>query len=99
MSTFLAQKRKLGAPYPRLYYCPETVKAGSLASLQAKCVVVDERLSLVTSAYFTQRGQDRNIEVGALIDDAAFARSLVHQWNHALNTGVFAEVACATEIV
>jgi phosphatidylserine/phosphatidylglycerophosphate/cardiolipin synthase-like enzyme len=91
VSRFLRQRWKLGAPYPRIYYAPHTVSAGSLASLHAKCVVVDERVALVTSANFTQRGQDRNVEVGALVEDPAFAKSLVHQWNQARSAGVFVE--------
>ena len=34
----------------------------------------------MSSANFTQRGQERNIEVGVLIDDATFAGSLASQW-------------------
>ena len=60
--------------YPEFYYDPRTVEPGSVESLHAKCVVVDERLTLIGSANFTDRGQTRNIEIGVLIDDAAFAR-------------------------
>lgn len=50
------------------------------ASLHAKCVVVDERWVLVTSANFTDRGQTRNVEVGVLLDDAGFAGVLEAQF-------------------
>jgi phosphatidylserine/phosphatidylglycerophosphate/cardiolipin synthase-like enzyme len=49
-------------------------------SLHAKCVVVDERWSLVTSANFTNRAQTRNIELGVLIDDEPFAQKITGQW-------------------
>lgn len=39
----------------------------------------DEREALVTSANFTHRAQDRNVEVGALIRDPRFARALAAQ--------------------
>ena len=48
--------------------------------LHAKCVVVVARWSLVTSANFTDRAQTRNIELGVLIEDQAFARTVVTQW-------------------
>ena len=60
-----------------------------MVSLHAKCVVVDEAISLVTSANFTDRGQDRNIELGVQVHDAAFAHRLVEHWRSALAAGVF----------
>jgi len=54
-------------------------------SLHAKCVVVDARITLIGSANFTDRGQTRNIEVGVLIDDAAFARQVALQWQGLVN--------------
>ncbi|MCA9664095.1 MAG: DISARM system phospholipase D-like protein DrmC [Myxococcales bacterium] len=76
----LRENWPFGEPYPAIYYDPRTAEAGSLASMHAKCIVIDQRLSLVGSANFTDRGQTRNIEVGALIDDATFAKRLVGQW-------------------
>ena len=74
---------------PALYYDPRSIRSDSLVSLHAKCIVVDERLSLITSANFTERGQDRNIEAGVQIDDPTFGRRLVEQWRSALAGGVF----------
>ena len=68
-------------PKPDLYYDPRTVLRGApWASLHAKCIVVDEERTFITSANFTARGQTRNIEVGVLIEDPAFARKLAAQW-------------------
>ncbi|WP_441293152.1 phospholipase D-like domain-containing protein [Sorangium sp. KYC3313] len=47
--------------------------------MHAKCVVVDSAKAL-SSANFTQRGQERNIEVGVLIEDPSFASYLAGQW-------------------
>jgi phosphatidylserine/phosphatidylglycerophosphate/cardiolipin synthase-like enzyme len=58
------------------------------ASLHAKCVVIDHRLALVTSANFTDRGQNRNIEAGVTIEDEAFARALERQWANLVEAGV-----------
>ena len=71
--------------YPEFYYDPRTVEPASVESLHAKCVVVDARITLIGSANFTDRGQTRNIEVGVLIDDAAFARQVALQWQGLVN--------------
>lgn len=88
VTTFLAQNWP-GQPHPRLHYDPRPVHEQLYASLHAKCVVVDEREALVTSANFTHRAQERNVEVGALIKDPVFARSLAAQWMNALEHGLF----------
>jgi phosphatidylserine/phosphatidylglycerophosphate/cardiolipin synthase-like enzyme len=74
---------------PTLYYDPRTVQPGSEASLHAKCIVVDESSTLITSANFTDRGQTRNVEVGVLLHDPEFARTLTSQWFSAVVEGVF----------
>jgi phosphatidylserine/phosphatidylglycerophosphate/cardiolipin synthase-like enzyme len=76
---FLSNNWPFGPPYPTLYYDPRTVDHGALASLHARCVVIDERIALVTSANFTDRGQSRNVEVGAVLHDRGFAEALTGQ--------------------
>lgn len=76
-----------GEPHPRIYYDPRTVWGDAYASLHAKCVVVDDQVTLVGSANFTGRGQDRNIEVGVRIEDASFSERLVYQWRQAVHMG------------
>lgn len=77
---FLAENWPFGPPLPTIYYDPRTVSATKRASLHAKCAVVDDAKALITSANFTQRGQERNIEVGVLIHDATFATRLANHW-------------------
>ncbi|MCP4655910.1 MAG: hypothetical protein GY856_10885 [bacterium] len=77
---FFAENWTFGEPKPEIYYDPRTVQPFSKVSLHAKCIVVDRRKTLVTSANFTDRGQTRNIEVGVLIEDGAFATRLHEQW-------------------
>jgi hypothetical protein len=77
---FFAFNWPFGPPRPELYYDPESAAPGALSSLHAKCLVVDGRYSLVSSANFTERGLSRNIEAGVLIEDPAFARRLGEQW-------------------
>ncbi len=50
--------------------------------------MVDGVKAFVSSANFTQRGQERNIEVGVLIDDASFAGFLAGQWLGLVDWGV-----------
>jgi phosphatidylserine/phosphatidylglycerophosphate/cardiolipin synthase-like enzyme len=73
-------------PLPKIY---SDARASGSASMHAKCVVVDHSTALVTSANFTSRGQDRNIEVGALIHDRAFAGTLERHWLSAAVNGLF----------
>ncbi|HWO26047.1 MAG TPA: DISARM system phospholipase D-like protein DrmC [Kofleriaceae bacterium] len=77
---FLTSSWPNGDPVPTIYYDPRTVSPGSTINLHAKCIVIDELWSLVGSANFTHNAHARNIEVGALIEDAAFATALTSQW-------------------
>lgn len=71
-----------------VYYDPRTAVPGPpWVSLHAKCVVVDERWSFVSSANFTDRGHTRNIELGVLIEDAAFAEQIVTHWRALVAAG------------
>jgi len=45
-------------------------------SVHAKCVVVDQRRVLVTSANFSTAAQERNIEVGLVLDDPRLAAQI-----------------------
>lgn len=75
-------------PRPDVYYDPRTAVPGPpWVSLHAKCVVVDERWSFVSSANFTDRGHTRNIELGVLIEDAAFAEQIVTHWRALVAAG------------
>lgn len=76
-----------GPPLPEVYYDPRSAERESFASLHAKCIVVDHELSLITSANFTNRGRQRNIEVGVLIRDRIFAASLEQQWFNLMHSG------------
>jgi phosphatidylserine/phosphatidylglycerophosphate/cardiolipin synthase-like enzyme len=84
---FIAEHWPFGPPFPELFVfrAPE----GVFASLHAKCVIVDSRHALITSANFTDRGQTRNIEAGVLLDDPALAHELEAQLRAALAAGAF----------
>ncbi|MEZ4298878.1 MAG: DISARM system phospholipase D-like protein DrmC [Polyangiaceae bacterium] len=85
-----------GARLPEVYFDPRTLALHApgqkRVSLHAKCVVVDEVRALVTSANFTEAAQARNIEVGALLSEAAFARALVRQFDGLVGRGALLRV-------
>jgi phosphatidylserine/phosphatidylglycerophosphate/cardiolipin synthase-like enzyme len=60
--------------------------------MHAKCVVVDDATALIGSANFTDRGQQRNVEVGVRIDDPKFAARLAAQWNGLAGAGLLVRV-------
>jgi len=69
-----------GPPLPRVYYDARALAPYPRFNMHAKCVSVDGRFALVTSANFTLRAQEHNMECGVLLDDPAFAQALSRQW-------------------
>ncbi len=80
-----------GSRLPIVYYDPRSVSDDTpiRSSLHAKCVVVDESDVFVSSANFTEAGQERNIEVGLRLDNAWLARKLVEHYKKMAETGQF----------
>lgn len=60
---------------PDLYYDPRALapEPKQRTSLHAKCLIVDRKTALVTSANFTEAAQKRNIEAGVIVSHAPFA--------------------------
>jgi phosphatidylserine/phosphatidylglycerophosphate/cardiolipin synthase-like enzyme len=83
-----------GQRLPRVFFDPRavTLGAGPKTSLHAKCIVVDDERTLVTSANFTEAAQERNIEAGVLITDPIFARSLRAQFETLVARGMLKSV-------
>jgi hypothetical protein len=75
---------------PELYYDPRALSADSAehASLHAKCVVVDRRIALVTSANFTPAAQEKNIEAGVLVRHEPFAARLAAYFDGLIAGGI-----------
>jgi phosphatidylserine/phosphatidylglycerophosphate/cardiolipin synthase-like enzyme len=89
---FLAENWPFGEPRPHLHYDKRALKPGPpYHSLHAKCLVVDGARAFVSSANFTQRGQERNIEVGVLIEEPSFASYLAGQWIGLIDAGIVGE--------
>ncbi|MBI2395957.1 MAG: phospholipase [Deltaproteobacteria bacterium] len=92
LGQFYALNWPFGDPRPRIFYDRRALQPGPpFCSMHAKCVVVDGARAFVSSANFTQRGQERNIEVGVLIDDPSFASFLAGQWIGLVESGMVRE--------
>jgi phosphatidylserine/phosphatidylglycerophosphate/cardiolipin synthase-like enzyme len=89
LNAFITESWPFGPPYPHLYTDKRCARPGPpWCSLHAKCVAVDGKRALVSSANFTLRGQDRNIETGVLLHDVAFASQLERQWRSLIDEGL-----------
>jgi phosphatidylserine/phosphatidylglycerophosphate/cardiolipin synthase-like enzyme len=78
-------------PPPEILYAPSTlyVPGAVPRSMHAKTVLVDRRRWLVTSANFTDRGQSRNFELGALMEDSSAAAEVVRWVEEGIGAGFF----------
>ncbi len=81
LAMFLETNWPFGHPYPRIFFDVRALVPGPpYYRLHLRCVVVDMLKAYVSSANFAEWGQPRNFEVGVLIEDQTFARSLGGQW-------------------
>ncbi|WP_199192321.1 DISARM system phospholipase D-like protein DrmC [Chlorogloea sp. CCALA 695] len=80
----------LGKRLPQVFYDPRSLSINTQqkACLHAKCIVVDNQHSFITSANFTEAAHERNIEVGVLLTDPVIAQSLLMQFNSLLTQNI-----------
>ena len=78
-----------GRRLPEVFYDPRSVEMEDRkrAVLHAKCVVVDDRWTLLTSANFTEAAQERNMEAGAVVDDRLLAERVRRQFDGLVEAG------------
>lgn len=65
--------------------------ADPMAALHAKVIVVDQHKTLITSANLSYHGQEGNIEVGALIDNYAYAKQVEQLFSQLTFNKVFSD--------
>jgi phosphatidylserine/phosphatidylglycerophosphate/cardiolipin synthase-like enzyme len=66
-----------GSARPSVFYDPRALDPeGPGGVLHAKAVVADEEAVFITSANLTEAAFDRNIELGVLVHDRAFALTI-----------------------
>jgi phosphatidylserine/phosphatidylglycerophosphate/cardiolipin synthase-like enzyme len=78
-----------GTRLPLVFYDPRSLAADRARrpSLHAKCVVIDGVRAFVSSANFTEAAQERNIEIGVLLDDAMVAAELARYFGALIDSG------------
>ncbi len=78
-----------GRPLPEVFYDPRSLEVTweSRAALHAKCIVVDGRSLFVSSANFTEAAQQKNIEVGLLLESPVLAERLLRFFNALVEAG------------
>lgn len=99
---FVAQFRERDWPgdrLPAIYYDPRSISLDrdQRASLHAKCIVVDERIAFVSSANFTEAAQERNIEVGVVIQSSEVAARLARHFLALMQSGVLIQATGVRE--
>jgi phosphatidylserine/phosphatidylglycerophosphate/cardiolipin synthase-like enzyme len=83
---------------PEVYFDPRSLerRADHRAVMHAKCVQVDDLRSFVTSANLTEAAQVRNIELGVVINDAAWCRAVRQQFEDLVGRGELRRLAWPT---
>jgi phosphatidylserine/phosphatidylglycerophosphate/cardiolipin synthase-like enzyme len=78
-----------GEPFPDIYYFPAALSTGrdKKAVLHAKCMIVDSRIAFVGSANLTTAAQEKNIEVGVLLEDTQQVESLRRYFIELIESG------------
>ncbi len=71
-----------GRRLPEVLFDPRSLESDphKKACLHAKCIVVDREKVFVSSANFTEAAQERNLEVGLLIDSTLLAGRLTNHF-------------------
>ncbi|MFC1758144.1 DISARM system phospholipase D-like protein DrmC [Planctomycetota bacterium] len=77
-----------GCRLPDVYYDPRSLLLDKRSSLHAKCVVIDQEVVFVSSANFTNAGQERNVEVGLLVRSPIVAQQLTQHFVMLMDTGL-----------
>ncbi|MFO0806628.1 MAG: DISARM system phospholipase D-like protein DrmC [Gemmataceae bacterium] len=87
---FMEQDWPEQSPLPEVFFDPRSLsqETGKRSCLHAKCVVIDRRVALITSANFTEAAQERNIETGVVIRSQRFASRLAEHFEALAATNV-----------
>jgi hypothetical protein len=83
-----------GTRRPEVFYDPRTLSADNTvrASWHAKCVLVDDEVSFLTSANVTEWAQQRNVEAGVVIHSRHFTQQLRAQFDGLVCSGAVRRV-------
>ena len=94
---FVEQDWPAGYALPEVYFDPRSLERDPAvrSSLHAKCVVVDRRVALVTSANFTEAAHERNIEAGVVVRSPRFAARLADHFDGLVEAGLVRRLTLA----
>lgn len=89
-SEFSKRHWPAGHRLPEVYYDRRGIEAtnNEPTSLHAKCVILDEQELFVSSANFTEAAQNRNIEMGILLESPLLARQATQFFTDLIREGV-----------
>lgn len=84
-----------GHRLPEVYYDVRSLDISTYrnACLHAKCLAIDERELLITSANFTEAAHERNLEAGVLISDTVAVGALQFQFESLIAKGILQRLA------
>jgi len=87
---FRTQEWPTGVRLPEIWYDPRALEIGkgNRACLHAKCIVVDGGTVFITSANLTEAAQQRNIEVGTLIQSRDFSGAVEKHFSVLMEQGL-----------
>jgi phosphatidylserine/phosphatidylglycerophosphate/cardiolipin synthase-like enzyme len=87
---FQTQQWPLDRPLPQVFYDPRSLgmAADKRACLHAKCIAVDGKSVFISSANFTEAAQERNIEIGLLVNSQSLAEQVVRHFDSLLSAGL-----------
>jgi phosphatidylserine/phosphatidylglycerophosphate/cardiolipin synthase-like enzyme len=88
-----------GKRLPELFYDPRSLSESrdKRSSLHAKCVIIDRRVALITSANFTQAAYQRNIEAGVIVRYPSLVERLVGYFEGLRASGQLVGFSCEPE--
>lgn len=97
IQSFKTEFRKRHWPWerlPKVYFDPRALSqdTGNRASLHAKVAVIDQSVTLITSANLTPKAQNRNVEAGVRIHSPSFARNVQKQFLGLVEHGLVNQV-------
>jgi hypothetical protein len=84
-----------GKRLPEIFFDPRALAAvpEERASLHAKCVAIDRKAALITSANFTGAALTKNVEVGTLIEFPPVIERLASYFDGLIDSGQLARLA------
>lgn len=94
---FVKEFKEKNWPWPKLpnlFYDPRSLSEDQQqrSSLHAKCIIIDRKVAMVSSANFTEAAQKRNIEAGVVVRYEPFVERLANYFEGLQRAGHFSKL-------